>query len=1345
NISIGFLGFSAGFIFFSEPADLLKVLDFHNLPDGITKTTGFCTSRRSSKEADVAYRVTKDAQLSAPTKQLYPASPFPEDFSILTTVKAKKGGQSFLISIYNEQGIQQIGVELGRSPVFLYEDHTGKPGPEDYPLFRGINLADGKWHRVALSVQKKNVTLVLDCKKKITKFLDRSEHPIIDVNGIIVFGTRILDEEVFEGDIQQLLIVADPRAALEYCEHYSPDCDTAIPDSPQSQDPNQDEYYTDGEGEGDTYYYEYPYYEDVDEAVKPEAPTTKPSPPQVAAAEKPDTKEDYPAPTAPPERGNPGKQAKEDGAVDDPLVDEYNYETINEEYFTPMPYEDINYNEEIDPQGGLTENAVEAELPTSTVVTYNETDAAQGGDDLDKDFTEETIKEYDGNYYDSYYDRTASPDIGPGMPANQDTIYEGVRGLLRFGWTGRDGMGWDGMGGLGFAGMGSGQPCCRELPRLRLGRLQGQSCDLLCPPCSHQFRFSGGGDAGSKGPMVSAQEAQAQAILQQARVTAWNGRMSLSPLCDPGRVPGSGGGHHTMISGEIGPPGPRGEDGPEGPKGRSGPNGDPGPLGPAGEKGKLGVPGLPGYPGRQGPKGSIGFPGFPGANGEKGTRVRAAPLLLHSFLPLQRDLGTIPLLGCCSRGSLTNSLPCLSSQGPPGPQGPTGFPGPKGPPGPPGEQGLPGLTGKEGTKVRAGIHPLVARPSLNRERRIQSGNGAPASSQLGAGEVSWASMEGADLSSLSLSLQGDPGPAGLPGKDGPPGLRGFPGERGLPGPIVSTTCLVPPAGNSQLLQTHLKFVLLFSQGPPGPPGPRGPSGPPGADGPQGPPGGIGNPGAVGEKGEPGESGEPGLPGEVGLPVSAPWERHGCAGELWVWMGQQGLHGPVLDLGIDDTLPRSWVFIGSRLVTKSGLPTAEHHQHHSVLGEAGLEGPPGKTGPIGPQGAPGKPGPDGLRGIPGPVGEQGLPGSPGPDGPPGPMVCPELPIPGGHPGLIGLIGPPGEQGEKGDRGLPGPQGSAGPKGEQGITGPSGPIGPPGPPGLPVGDNSSGLGIPWEPSGATLVLPGMPGPPGEVIQPLPIQAAKRTRRNIDASQLLDDGNADNYMDYADGMEEIFGSLNSLKLEIEQMKHPLGTQHNPARTCKDLQLCHPDFPDGEYWVDPNQGCSRDSFKVYCNFTAGGETCIFPDKKSEGARITSWPKENPGSWFSEFKRGKLLSYVDSDGNPIGVVQMTFLRLLSASARQNITYNCYQSVAWHDATTNSYDKAIRFLGSNDEEMSYDNNPYIRPALDGCAARKGYQKTILEINTPKVEQVPIVDIMFNDFGEAAQKFGFEVGPACFLG
>lgn len=63
----------------------------------------------------------------------------------------------------------------------------------------------------------------------------------------------------------------------------------------------------------------------------------------------------------------------------------------------------------------------------------------------------------------------------------------------------------------------------------------------------------------------------------------------------------------------------------------------------------------------------------------------------------------------------------------------------------------------------------------------------------------------------------------------------------------------------------------------------------------------------------------------------------------------------------------------------------------------------------------------------------------------------------------------------------------------------------------------------------------------------------------------------------------------------------------------------------------------------------------------------------------------------------MTFLRLLTASARQNFTYSCHQSVAWYDATSDSYDKSLRFLGANDEEMSYDNNPYFKALSDGCA------------------------------------------------
>ncbi|KAA0704669.1 Collagen alpha-1(XI) chain [Triplophysa tibetana] len=1897
----------------TEPVDVLKVLEFHNVPEGVQKTSGFCTNRRSS-QPDTAYKVGKNAEISAPTRQLFPDGVFPEDFSILTTIRPKAGIQSFLLSIYNEKGIQQLGVEVGRSPVFLYEDQTGKPAPEDYPLFRSLNLADGKWHRVGISVEKKTVTITVDCKKKLTKPLDRSDRAGLDTNGITVFGTRILDEEAFEGDIQQLLIVADPKAAYDYCEHYIPDCDVPHKDTIQAQEP--EEYPTAVEY-GDVYDYydaatptardEYSEPQRVRRSVSMTTKRTKKSPKfvpkpykyqqpkQTPASKKLTTKKKrfgYLPATSP-------RQAVGPNNVDGEFYtdSEIDYGTVDDTR-TPVATSGPSQAEEEEVFSDFFTDVPEAALdPTAAPEPVMPSGTAEPVGVDTYDFKEYDLKEYDltgpnkNQYEYGAYDEfgrvapnpTANYEdfFGPGVAAETDIdeteVKSEVGGGAVLGQKGEKGepaviepgmliegpSGPPGPSGLpGPPGLqGPPGPAGDSGDRGPNGRAGLPGADGIPGPPGTMlmlpFRFGGDGE---KGPVVSAQEAQAQAILSQARLAMRgpSGPMGLTGRSGPVGLPGAPG-----LKGDSGDPGH------QGPRGMQGP---PGQIGKSGKRGRAGADGGRGMPGESGSKGDRGFDGLPGLPGDKGHRVsgqhthtdprrtfqklvvvadwlkvslalldpqdllektvqgekmersdqevwlvRVAPvvfLVLEVLLGHPGSLESLALMvhmapketwdprenlvpqdnresqehkGCSLSKPTPVSPPALlpwqqslmfsvffvvqglpGPQGPigspgekgpqgrsglpglpgadgppghpgkegppgekgtlgqPGPQGPIGYPGPRGvkgadgvrglkggkgekgedgfpgfkgdmglkgdrgelglagprgedgpegpkgrsgpngesgPLGPAGEKGklgvpgLPGYPGRQGPKVLHAFlssnkpFPLIRRvrpvspdsqepterkePGVWQEKRVQEGKevqrvpeghvvpeaqqenwalraqqammvhlvhlvredlkgprvllvsqgqkvpldhlertGCPVTPASAVRRDSKAKLAHLDLEVLSglrvqqerlvpmvkeaildplvlleskvfqalVEKKGDPGPQGSSGKDGPPGLRGFPGERGLPGatgpaglkgaegpqgppgPVVSTllpwalpvreerqdllapsVCLdavdlkdpqdllerrVPREREALLVQpvvmeskvrlvclvqqdlrvhlekmvTREKLVnrarrevkltkvnrvlqvrlvfrvlselldlldLMVNQVPvdsrvcldrremkepgasqdllvplvcrvfldhqvrkekmetlvlwdrpahpvlevlrvllvlmvhkvlqvelelwdpsarrvskeklatldllesldPGarkvreekraklvplvPPdplvpkdplemmAPRGPVGFPGDPGPPGEPGVGGIDGGPGEKGEDGENGQPGPPGPSGEagPPGPPGKRGspGAAGSE----GRQGEKG--------------------------------------AKGEAGSEGPPGKTGPVGPQGPAGKPGPEGLRGIPGPVGEQGLPGASGQDGPPGPMGPPGLPglkgDPGtkgekGHPGLIGLIGPPGEQGEKGDRGLPGPQGQAGSKGDSGIGGASGPLGPPGPPGLPGTSGQKG-------DTGTVGPPGPPGPPGEIIQPLPYHMPKKSRHSVDMQ--ADD--AGTILDYGEGMEDIFSSLNNLKQDIERMKYPMGTQGNPARSCKDLQLAHPEFPDGEYHIDPNQGCSGDSFKVYCNFTAGGETCIFPDKKSNGVRISSWPKEVPGSWFSEFKRGKILSYVDADGNSIDMVQMTFLKLLTASARQNLTYSCHQSVAWYDDTTDSYDKGLRFLGSNDEEMSYDNNPFIKAVSDSCSMRKGYGKTVLEINTPKIDQVPIVDVMFTDFGDPNQKFGFEVGPVCFLG
>lgn len=124
----------------------------------------------------------------------------------------------------------------------------------------------------------------------------------------------------------------------------------------------------------------------------------------------------------------------------------------------------------------------------------------------------------------------------------------------------------------------------------------------------------------------------------------------------------------------------------------------------------------------------------------------------------------------------------------------------------------------------------------------------------------------------------------------------------------------------------------------------------------------------------------------------------------------------------------------------------------------------------------------------------------------------------------------------------------------------------------------------------------------------------------------------------------------------------------------------------------CIKDIFKIYL-YTESVKVNVFVHFSC------IWPF---GIWFIALDCALILaqfSYSGSDGISVHVVQLTFLQLLSATAKQTFTYNCLNSAAWLHSAPQSYQLALRFRGANGEELTHENTQYIRALYDGCRVR----------------------------------------------
>ncbi|CAB1353253.1 unnamed protein product [Coregonus sp. 'balchen'] len=265
------------------------------------------------------------------------------------------------------------------------------------------------------------------------------------------------------------------------------------------------------------------------------------------------------------------------------------------------------------------------------------------------------------------------------------------------------------------------------------------------------------------------------------------------------------------------------------------------------------------------------------------------------------------------------------------------------------------------------------------------------------------------------------------------------------------------------------------------------------------------------------------------------------------------------------------------------------------------------------------------------------------------------------------------------------------------------------------------------------PGPPGPPGPGIDMSAFAGLSQPEKSPDPLRYMRADQASGNLRTHDA--EVDATLKSLNNQIENIRSPEGSKKNPAR---------------EYWIDPNQGCTIDAIKVYCNMESG-ESCVYP-KPASIPKKNWWSSKSKSAkhiWFGETMNGGFhFSYGDDSlAANTASIQMTFLRLLSTEASQNLTYHCKNSVAYMDGATGNLKKAVLLQGSNDVEIRAEGNSRFTYSVmeDGCTKHTGaWSKTVIEYRSQKTSRLPIVDIAPVDIGGVDQEFGVDVGAVCFL-
>ncbi|XP_066503452.1 protein kinase C-binding protein NELL1-like [Hoplias malabaricus] len=199
--------------------DIIAELDLANATYGLRQTTGLHNSSKAFAFRDAQRAVHAPSRVTDRVLELFKSK---NEFTFMASIQQKASTSGVLLSIHEaEHSYFELESSGLREEIRYHYRHGGKPRTETFPY----RLADGQWHRLALTISASHLLLHVDCNRIYERVIDPPQMDLTAGSGIWL-GQHSHRHGLFKGIMQDVKFVFAPNAYIMQCPNLNRTCPT---------------------------------------------------------------------------------------------------------------------------------------------------------------------------------------------------------------------------------------------------------------------------------------------------------------------------------------------------------------------------------------------------------------------------------------------------------------------------------------------------------------------------------------------------------------------------------------------------------------------------------------------------------------------------------------------------------------------------------------------------------------------------------------------------------------------------------------------------------------------------------------------------------------------------------------------------------------------------------------------------------------------------------------------------------------------------------------------------------------------------------------------------------------